>query len=89
LADIYTLAFGSEQKESVFLVKDLDRTRHSCDYQLEGEALKRAFPNHVCISSEAYNALPSYPVPVLLDGKSSPLGFHIREVYGNLNPAVN
>lgn len=89
LADFYTLAFGGQNNESVLLFKERGGGRYSCQYQLKGESLERVFPDHICISSSAYDALPSYPITATLEGKISILGFHIRDVYGSLNPTVN
>jgi hypothetical protein len=88
LADFYTLAFGSQNNESVMLFKKLGSGRRSCEYHLEGEPLQRSFPDYVCISGKVFEALPAHPIEARLEGKISILGFHIREVYVSLNPAV-
>lgn len=89
LADFYTLAFGSQNSESVLLVKERGGGRYTCRYQLKGQSLEPAFPNHICISDSAYEALSSYPTTFTLDGKISILGFHIRDVYGSFKSTVN
>ena len=89
LADFYTLAFGSQNSESVLLVKERGGGRYTCQYRLKGQSLESAIPNHICISDSAYEALPSYPTTFLLDGKISILGFHIGDVYRSLKSAGN
>lgn len=86
LADIFTLTIGSQHKESALLLKEYSSARRSCDYQLTGEALERAFPSHICISNSAYDTLPSYPFSATLEGKITPLGFHVQHVYAVANP---
>lgn len=90
LPDIVTLMAGDHHLESGLFLKEHHISRRSFDYRLKGEALDRAFPSYVCISSSFYDALPATPVVTTLEGKISVLGFHIQRVYSNsANPAVH
>jgi len=89
LADIFTLTIGTQHQESALLLKEYSSSRRSCHYRLTGESLNRAFPSYICLSSSAYNAMPSYPLLATLEGKFTSLGFHVRQVYVNTNPAAH
>ncbi len=90
VADAVTLAIGNHYQKSALLLKEHTSSRRSCNYRLTGEALDSAFPNYICISSSAYDALPTYPVSTTLEGKITALGFHVQSIYRNdANPVVH
>ena len=86
VADLATLISGSPHSVTTGLHKTHQFSRWSCDNRLEGEALARAVPDHLCISSSAYNSLGDN-LTIRLEGKITFMGFHIQNVYVADDPA--
>jgi hypothetical protein len=70
---------GEEEQVIVTLTKEKHVSRRSCDYRLEGEYLRKAFPSHICISKANFER-PPRTVEVMLRGYKTGLGFLIEKV---------
>ncbi|MBD9482140.1 hypothetical protein IB229_04105 [Pseudomonas sp. PDM14] len=84
LGDIATQIFGHEAELTVELSKEQRQSRKSCNYRLEGYAIEKAQPDHICISEKEFNTLPRTG-EYILHTKQTQLGVHIK----SFSPAIN
>lgn len=76
IGDIATRVLGRDEQLISDLSKHYDRSRRNCDFQLKGNDIETALPNHLCITEDAFTRLPTkgaYRLRIL----RSELGFHI------------
>ena len=78
-ADLLTQIIGKTTSIESELSKTYSASRRSCDFRLEGDAIKEAMPSYICISELLYSELPAQKI-FKLEGKRSYLGFHIKKI---------
>ena len=61
-------------------IRESGVNRNMCDNMIEGDAIARAVPDHLCISYSAYNILDDN-VTIRLEGKMTFMGFHIQNAF--------
>lgn len=82
--DIATQLIGREFVLTTELSKEQKSSRRSCDYFLQGVALERAFPNHLCVSEGEFNAFPRTGI-YELKASQTKLGVHIKSAALSIN----
>ena len=78
-ADLLTQIIGKPTTIEPELSKTYSASRRSCDFRLEGDAIKEAMPSYICISELLYSELPAQQ-KFKIEGKSSYLGFHMKKI---------
>jgi hypothetical protein len=78
-ADLLTQVIGKPTTIESELSKTYSASRRSCDFRLEGDAIREAMPSYICISEPLYSELPAQQI-FKLEGKRSYLGFHIKKI---------
>jgi hypothetical protein len=73
VGDIATQLFGREHE----LTTELTKQHKSSHFFLQGAALERALPNHLCISEGEFNAFPRTGI-YELKATQTKLGVHIK-----------
>ncbi len=82
---LFTLLFGNNSFEQVWVIKDRHGSRRSCDYRLELAPNNPIF-FYECISKAQYEQLPDKKIKTKAYLKKSRLGFIVRAVKLPGNP---
>ncbi len=82
---LFTLLFGNNSFEQIWVIKDKHGSRRSCDYRLELAPNNPIF-FYECISKAQYGQLPDKKIKTKAYLKKSQLGFIVRAIKLPKNP---
>jgi uncharacterized membrane protein len=77
----YTRTLGVPYRAPAAMLAHYSRSRHACDYRLQGGPMEHAFPGYLCIDERFYRNHPEQMVTVVLAGRRSRVGTAIIDVY--------